>query len=109
MNFGKTAAERLFLAPEKCISADTPPIFIWQTASDDGRLGMVLAGALQEAGIPYELHIFSGGTHGLGLADGKNDLTLKLPHIGHWVELCDEWLKAQGAEQEKNDRKRDDQ
>ncbi|MDD7419850.1 alpha/beta hydrolase [Blautia sp. HCP3S3_G3] len=91
--WGRNRREQLFLAPEKNISADTPPFFIWQTMSDDGRHGMNLAKALQDAWVPYEIHIFQNGEHGLAMADGNNDLDLDIPHIHHWGELCTEWLK----------------
>lgn len=90
---GKNNRERNYLAPEKNVTPDTPPMFIWQTLSDDGRFGMCLAKELQDADVPYELHIMEGGVHGLGLADGENDLAANVPHIHHWVELCDEWLE----------------
>ncbi|WP_394914632.1 alpha/beta hydrolase [uncultured Robinsoniella sp.] len=90
---GKSKEERYYLAPEKNVTPQTPPMFIWQTLSDDGRFGMCLAKELQDAGVPYELHIMEGGVHGLGIADGENDLAVKAPHIRHWVELCDEWLE----------------
>lgn len=91
--FGNSAKEKYYLAPEKHVTPDTPPMFIWQTLSDDGRHGMCLAKALQDAGVSYELHIFEGGVHGLALADGENDLAADIPHIHHWVRLCDEWLE----------------
>lgn len=91
--YGGTPEERYYFAPEKNVTPQTPPMFIWQTLSDDGRHGMCLAKALQDAGVPYELHIMEGGVHGLGLADGENDLASEVPHIAHWTALCDEWLK----------------
>jgi acetyl esterase/lipase len=90
---GKNMQERLYLAAEKNIKYDSPPFFIWQTLSDDGRFGMNLAKELNDAKIPYELHIFEGGVHGLGLADGENDLGMDVPHITHWGTLCDEWMQ----------------
>lgn len=90
---GMNMQERLYLAAEKNIKYDSPPFFIWQTLSDDGRFGMNLAKELNDAKIPYELHIFEGGVHGLGLADGENDLGMDVPHITHWGTLCDEWMQ----------------
>lgn len=90
---GMNMKERIYLAPEKHIDYDTPPFFIWQTLSDDGRFGMNLAKELSDAQIPYELHIFEGGIHGIGMADGENDLGMNVPHITHWGTLCDEWLQ----------------
>ena len=91
--YGRTLQERIYLAPEKNIQYNTPPFFIWQTLSDDGRYGINLAKELSDARIPYELHIFEGGVHGLGLADGENDLEMHVPHITHWGTLCDEWMQ----------------
>lgn len=88
--------DKLYLAPEKNITTDTPPFFIWQTNSDDPRNAFVLATALTEAGVPFELHCFPDGVHGLALADGNNDLSTKIPHLMHWTELCAEWLEVQG-------------
>lgn len=91
--YGRDPKERYLLAPEKHITPGTCPFFIWQTLSDDGRHGMTLAKALQDADVPYELHIFEGGVHGLALADGENDLDAAIPHIAHWARLCLEWLE----------------
>lgn len=90
--FGRDQKERLYLTPENNLRLDSPPFFIWQTLSDDGRFSMNLAWALQDRRIPFELHIFDEGCHGLAMADGENDLNMSLPHLQHWGELCDEWL-----------------
>lgn len=93
---GENNKDRMYLAIEKNVTYDTPPMFIWQTMSDDGRHGMCLAKALQDAGVPYELHIFQPGVHGLAMADGNNDLDMDIPHVAHWGELCCEWLEDMG-------------
>ena len=93
---GNGIEEKFYLSIEKNVDQDTPPMFIWQTMSDDGRNGMCLAKALQDAEVPYELHIFTPGLHGLGMADGKNDLGMNIPYITHWGELCTEWLEDLG-------------
>lgn len=98
--FGNTPRDRFYLATEKNVSPDCPPFFIWQTLSDDGRHGLCLAKALQDAGVPYELHIFEGGVHGLGMADGENDLDADVPHIAAWGKLCTEWLGLHGLKGE---------
>lgn len=94
--FGKDKKKRFLLAPEKQVTPDTPPFFIWQTLSDDGRHSMNLAKALQDAGVAYELHIFEGAPHGVAMADGENDLNANIPHIHHWGRLCIEWLELHG-------------
>ena len=92
----ETLAEEQYLSVERNLTAQTPPFFVWQTNSDDPRLSMNLAWHLQCADIPFELHCFPGGAHGLALADGNNDLGLKLPHVAHWAGLCSEWLTDLG-------------
>lgn len=92
----KDKAEEIYLAPEKNITVETPPFFIWQTGSDDPRFSMYLAKELADYDIPFELHCFPGGIHGLALADGNNDLDQKFPHIMHWSTLCAEWLEELG-------------
>ncbi len=74
------------------ITEDTPPAFIWHTAEDGGvpvENSLHLARAMAHVGVPFEIHIFPNGGHGMGLA--KND-----PVVGTWPELCKAWLKAQG-------------
>ena len=41
---------------------------------------------LNELNLPFELHIFSKGPHGLGL--GENE-----PTVAIWPKLCENWLK----------------
>jgi len=93
---GMTMEDRWYFSLEKNVDINTPPMFIWQTLSDDGRLGMCLAKALQDADVPYELHIFQPGVHGLAMADGENDLAMNIPHVTHWGTLCTEWLCDMG-------------
>ena len=103
--FGDTPKDRFYLAPEKNVTPNCPPFFIWQTLSDDGRHGLCLAKALQDAGVPYELHIFEGGVHGLGMADGENDLAAEVPHIAEWGKLCTGWLEIHDLKGVVNDEK----
>jgi acetyl esterase/lipase len=79
--------ERNALSIEKNIRPETPPTFIWHTAEDETvpvQNSLLLAAALQGTGIPMEMHIFSRGRHGLGLAQGTE--------AGAWTQLCAAWL-----------------
>ena len=89
-------AEKLYLAPERNVTPDTPPFFIWQTISDDPRNAFELGRALTEAGVPFDLHCFETGHHGVGLADGHDDEGFADPYLARWAELCIEWLKLHG-------------
>lgn len=77
---------------EQNVTPDTPPAFIWHTASDNGvpvENSLLLASALAANKVPYELHIFAEGPHGLGLAT-------ELPDVARWAGLCQHWLVGQG-------------
>ena len=50
---------------------------------------LLLAGALAAKGVPFELHIFPNGPHGLGLAP-------EFPEVAQWAPMCQRWLLAQG-------------
>ena len=55
---------------------------------------LALAMALQNAKIPYELHLYEGGPHGLSLAD-QATATSKLetePRAAGWVQEAKTWL-----------------
>ncbi len=87
---------KLYLSPENNLAIGNPPFFIWQTNSDDPRNAFTLASRLTEVGIPFELHCFPDGVHGMALGDGNNDLSMRDEHLMHWAELCTEWLRRQG-------------
>ena len=63
------------LAPldlDKLVTAETPPAFLWATAADEAvpvRCSMEYAGALDGFGIPFEIHVWPTGHHGLCLGD----------------------------------------
>lgn len=59
---------------EKHVSPDTPPCFIWQTASDASvpvENSYLYAEALKEKGILFAHHVFSHGRHGMSVADSE--------------------------------------
>ena len=88
--------ELIYFAPEVNVTRATPPFFIWQTNSDDPRHSFTLGQALTAVGIPFEMHLFPEGVHGLALADGNNDLDMNIPHVARWAPLCAEWLEGLG-------------
>ena len=80
---------------EKRVTERTPPAFIWHTFDDacvPVENSLLFAGALREKGIPFELHIFNSGPHGLALCD-EETVTIN-PHAAKWISLCSEWLKG---------------
>ncbi|MDT8390152.1 MAG: alpha/beta hydrolase [Lentisphaeria bacterium] len=82
-------AARARMAPDQHVSADTPPTFLWHTAEDAGvppENSMLFAMSLSRHKIPYELHVFPEGRHGLGLAPEN-------AHTAQWHALSVKWLK----------------
>ncbi len=58
------------LSCEKRVSAQTPPCFIWHTGDDAAvpvENSMLFATALRAQQVPFELHVYAQGRHGLGL------------------------------------------
>ena len=79
------------LSNEKQVTKETPPTFLWHTFEDTGvkiENSMQFASALRTNGVPFELHIFQKGGHGLGLGGGKNGGP-RHP----WAEVCLHWLQ----------------
>jgi len=83
---------------EKEVNEKTPPAFIFTTANDaviPARHSLQFAAALDEAQIPYELHVFQDGLHGLSLAKPNTSGGLKRmvnPDVAVWMDLCVSWL-----------------
>ncbi len=79
------------LSNECQVTEDTPPTFLWHTA-DDGAVpvenSMLFASALRRAGVPFDLHVYETGRHGLGLAEEDK-------HVASWTSVCGLWLKRQ--------------
>ncbi len=92
---GRPAPEALveLLSNEKQVTAQTPPCFIWHTWED----GVVkvenpleFATALRKAGVPFDLHIYQKGGHGIGLGSRPGG------QLHPWADDCLFWLKVQG-------------
>lgn len=87
------------LSIEKIVNEYTPKAFIWHTFADMSvpvENALLLAKALGEHKIPYELHIYPVGKHGLGLADWttQNDMgTGTEPQCQSWIKLLKTWLE----------------
>lgn len=76
------------LSQELNVTPNTPPTFIWHTATDASvpvENSLFFADALRKNRVPWELHVFPEGRHGLKLADDY-------PEVGIWKQLCENWL-----------------
>lgn len=78
------------------------PTFIWQTVTD-GTVpvmnSIIYAQKMDLLHIPYEMHLFGSGDHGLSLATyvtGKPGFEPNLnAYDAKWWELCVNWMKLQ--------------
>ena len=78
------------LSNEKQVTSRTPPTFIFHTQDDAGvpvENSLAFAAALRRARVPYEMHVYEHGRHGVGLADTD-------PVLSTWPKLLENWLKA---------------
>lgn len=86
-------------SPARLVSESTPPTFIWTTAEDiitPATQATAMAHALASHNIPFEMHIFERGIHGLSLAShitaGESKEYVDMD-AAQWVKLCERWLR----------------
>jgi acetyl esterase/lipase len=95
-----TEEQEDFYSLQNQVSKDTPPAFIWHTAGDGLILpsnSLQFAAKLMEHQVPFEIHIFDRGDHGLGLgsyitANYKHEI---VPAVHPWIDLAIAWLNRQ--------------
>ncbi len=93
---GKNPSAELvqLLSNELQVTGSTPPCFIWTTYEDTAvpiENSLMFAAALQKNHVPFDLHIYQKGGHGMGLADKP-----PFVHPHPWAGDCLFWLKVQG-------------
>lgn len=83
---------RRSLSNHLLVNDQTPPTFLWHTANDGSvpvENSLMFASALSQYGVPFDLHVFADGVHGIGLANDH-------PSAGSWTDQCARWLKQNG-------------
>ena len=84
---------------EKHVSENTPPTYLWHTAADQSvpvENSLLFAAALSEKKIPFEMHIFPEGIHGLSLANPlvtTEDRCPCMDYVARWFGESVKWLK----------------
>ena len=87
------------LSLENQVTPDTPPTFLWHTATDETvpvENSLYFFQACLRQGVSAELHIYPVGGHGLSLA---NEETCRANGIGvqkecqSWIGLAQTWLE----------------
>lgn len=90
---GEDAALRSTMSLENQIRAGLPPFFIWHTVEDPAvpvQNSLLLANALNEHKVPFELHLFAHDGHGTSTC--TNEVNTPNSHNRTWVALCTDWL-----------------
>ena len=89
----------LSVSLEKQVGPDCVPAFIWHTRTDGSvpvENSLYLAEALAGNGIPFEMHIFPHGAHGLSLADSLTDSSgdggMTEADCAVWPKMAADWM-----------------
>ena len=86
---------------EKQVSEFTPPAFVWHTFEDalvPVENALLFTQALNEKKVPFELHIYPYGWHGLSLATEETRSMYDLDKPLHtecqtWISMAGTWLR----------------
>ena len=93
--------ETEYFSCEKNVKDTTPPAFIWHTAEDTCvpvMNSILYAKSLSEHKVPFELHIYPFGGHGLSTGDAQtnDNMNERTKHVGNWLTSLEKWLKLIG-------------
>ena len=81
----------------KNVNSNSTPAFIWATVNDGAvpsESSLELACAYKRAGVPFELHMFANGNHGLSTA--TEEVNSPNSAVAVWIDLSLTWLNARG-------------
>lgn len=98
-NYPLTEEQMDIFSLERCVTKDTPPTFIWHNAGDDAvppMNSLLYCQALSKNKVPFEMHIFPNGVHGLATCDKRSigEMSPEIEHTAQWIPLCKKWLKT---------------
>lgn len=83
------------LSNELQVTAETPPTFLFHTVEDTAvpvENSLQFAAALARNHVPFSLHVYPKGAHGIGLGTREWSPAARHP----WTSQCSLWLKEQG-------------
>ncbi len=97
------------LSIDKNVDENSPPAFILSTFGDKSvpcKNSLLLAGAYEKYDVPFSLHIFEKGVHGLSICEKtvyedklfEEVLATTSTDFPKWVDLSLSWLKDRGFE-----------
>lgn len=98
----KISPDIYYWQAQEHLTKNGKPTFIWQTVTDEVvpvMNSIIYAQKMDMLKIPYEMHLFGSGSHGLSLATyvtQKPGVEKNLnDYDSKWWDLCVNWLKLQ--------------
>ncbi len=85
-----------YLSLEKQVDKNTPTTFIWSTFGDNAvpcENTMLFASSLRKHSIPFEMHIFEDGPHGISTADNITTPMLYPLRTRSWIDMSADWIE----------------
>lgn len=85
------------VSPARNVTEHCPPTFLWATSEDSlvpVQHTLLMAKALADKKIPFEVHVFETGPHGFATAT-QSSATSKShcnADAAKWLPLCDAWM-----------------
>ena len=95
-----TMEEQMAFSLETIVNETTPPAFLWHTSDDPSvpvENSLLFCSALAKYHIPFELHVYPHGAHGLSLCDERtwvNNPGLLNEIAAGWFDLAVRWAKG---------------
>lgn len=97
---GENASEERIreISLENRVTENVPPVFIWHTVEDNAvpvENTLQFVTALQREKVPYEMHVFEKGEHGLSLCNEVTESKKEqiVPDNAVWVDMVLHWMK----------------
>ncbi len=91
-------------SPSDNVSEITAPAYIWHTVDDPVvpiAHSLIMASELAKKKIPFEMHLFPHGAHGLALADAETsngNPDFEIPTVAQWIDEAIDWALRTGID-----------
>lgn len=90
------------VSPARHVTEKNPPAFLWATSEDalvPVQNSLLMGKALADHGVPFEMHIYETGMHGLSLANYASAVSKANlhPQARNWVNDCEAFLERRFA------------
>lgn len=90
------------VSPARLVTDQTPPTYLWATSEDSMvpvQHSIRMAHALADHKVPFELHIFEQGPHGLSVSTQASAVSQSqiYPDAAKWIPLVSAWLEKRFA------------